>query len=91
MDSQACFTTLKGHLSIYFPPVWRMHFSRPFGPLFTEGGDWENVKNVPFLHSEASHSLPPQLIDIIFALNESLQYKLHEDALISFYVNVYVN
>jgi len=35
------------------------------------------------LHSEASHSLPPELIDTIFALNESLQYKLHGDVLIN--------
>ena len=33
-----------------------------------EGGDWEYFKNVPFLHPEASHSLPPQLIDTIFKL-----------------------
>jgi hypothetical protein len=39
-------------------------------------------KIVPILQSEASHSLPPQLIDTIFANIESLQYKLHEDAYI---------
>jgi hypothetical protein len=52
--------------------------------LIAEGGDWENVKNVLFLHSEASRSLPPQLIDTISALNESLQFKLHEGVLVSF-------
>ena len=56
--------------------------------LIAEGGDWENVKNVLFLHSEASRSLPPQLIEISFALNESLQHELHDCVLISFQVNV---
>jgi len=37
------------------------------GVILPEGGDWEYVKNVPVLHSEASHSLPPQLIDTNFA------------------------
>jgi len=30
----------------------------------------------------SQHSLPPQLVDTILALNTSLQYKLHEDVLI---------
>jgi hypothetical protein len=52
--------------------------------VIPEGDDWENVKIAPYLHSEASHSLPTQLIATIFVLNERLQYKLHEDVLISF-------
>ena len=49
--------------------------------ILLEGADWGISKNVPFWHSEGSHPLTLYLIETLFALKWSWQYKLHEDVL----------